>query len=335
MSLALWHWHIEISSKCTLRCPRCPRTEINESLINTELNLEFFTKNFTTDFVKDYVDRITFCGDDGDPIYAHDLIPVIKYFKSIKPISIAIVTNGSYKNKDWWLDLAKVLDANDQVHFSIDGYDHESNIQYRVNSDFNSILEGINILRRYSNCFMFWDLILFKFNENHIDKIKKLAVSLGFDYLQITKSSKFNSIDDRYIDDDLEPSQENIAKSKMYERILTSLSHRKISENFNNKAKNLFHNINTNTNVIPLCFTGIKGLFINSQGDFFPCCWVANRYEHNTEWLNLSKKFNLHNQNLVEVLQNKIWNNDFYSKSSTCQHKCSKDNPEINSSFNF
>ena len=25
--LATWHWHIEISSKCTLKCPRCARQE--------------------------------------------------------------------------------------------------------------------------------------------------------------------------------------------------------------------------------------------------------------------------------------------------------------------
>ena len=42
MTLATWHFHIEISSKCTLRCPRCTRQEVPDSLVNTELDLEFF-----------------------------------------------------------------------------------------------------------------------------------------------------------------------------------------------------------------------------------------------------------------------------------------------------
>ena len=67
--LALWHWHIEISSKCTLRCPRCTRQEVPEGLVNKELRLPFFRKNFTPEFINEHVEKITFCGDDGDPIY--------------------------------------------------------------------------------------------------------------------------------------------------------------------------------------------------------------------------------------------------------------------------
>jgi len=50
--LATWHFHIEISSKCTLRCPRCARQEVPDGLVNTELDLEFFKRNFTPEFLK-------------------------------------------------------------------------------------------------------------------------------------------------------------------------------------------------------------------------------------------------------------------------------------------
>ena len=99
--LATWHFHIEISSKCTLRCPRCARQEVPDGLVNTELDLEFFQRNFTPEFVLNNVEKITFCGDDGDPIYAHDLIAVIQYIKSIKPVEIVIITNGSHKKPEW------------------------------------------------------------------------------------------------------------------------------------------------------------------------------------------------------------------------------------------
>jgi MoaA/NifB/PqqE/SkfB family radical SAM enzyme len=87
VSLALWHWHIEISSKCTLKCPRCPRQEVPETLVNTELELAFFTRNFPPDFINRTCRKLTFCGDDGDPIYARDFITVINTLNQIKPVT--------------------------------------------------------------------------------------------------------------------------------------------------------------------------------------------------------------------------------------------------------
>ena len=66
----LEHWHIEISGKCSLKCPRCTRQEV-PGYVNTELTLNWFETNFT--FVEQ-VKKITFCGDDGDPIYAKDFL---------------------------------------------------------------------------------------------------------------------------------------------------------------------------------------------------------------------------------------------------------------------
>ena len=41
MNLAWDHWHIELSSICTLKCPRCPRAEVPDSLLNRQLTLSF------------------------------------------------------------------------------------------------------------------------------------------------------------------------------------------------------------------------------------------------------------------------------------------------------
>ena len=32
MNIALDHWHIEVSSICTLKCPRCTRTEVPKTM---------------------------------------------------------------------------------------------------------------------------------------------------------------------------------------------------------------------------------------------------------------------------------------------------------------
>ena len=323
--LATWHFHIEISSKCTLRCPRCARQEVPDGLVNTELDLEFFKRNFTPEFVRVNVEKITFCGDDGDPIYAHDLIPIISYLKSIKPVEIVIVTNGSHKKLTWWTQLGTLLDSKDSVHFSIDGYDHASNNLYRVNSDYDSIINGLQTLRSMSDCQIVWAAIAFKFNEHYIDTMKKVAQQLGVDRFQLTKSTKFGSVYPSYgVDDPLEPSVKFVSSSHRFEREVTALSEAgkwNVIPLTNNR---LFNQTQSRNGVTPLCEIGNKGLYIDARGRLFPCCWVANRYNHNSDWQQLANNFNLNTKTLTDVLADSFWTNEFQTfKWQECQTKCS------------
>lgn len=323
--LATWHFHIEISSKCTLRCPRCPRQEIPQGLVNTELNLDFFKKNFTPDFIIQNLEKITFCGDDGDPIYAHDLIDVIRYIKSVKPVEFVIVTNGSYKSREWWTQLGSALESRDTVHFSIDGYDNESNNLYRVNSNWNSIMQGMQTLRQSSECLITWAAIVFKFNEEHLDLMQTIAKDNGADVFQVTLSTKFGSVYENYgIEDPLEPSKQYISKSHRFERQFFNLSDRARPERIHKINLDLWNQVQNN-DIVPLCEIGNKGLYINSQGKLYPCCWVANRYDHNNEWHDLSKKFDLNERSLQDILNDNFWETEFKKfKWQECKSKCQR-----------
>ena len=323
--LATWHFHIEISSKCTLRCPRCARQEVPVGLVNTELDLAFFKRNFTAEFILSNVEKITFCGDDGDPIYAHDLIPVIEYIKSIKPVEIVVITNGSHKKVEWWRNLGSVLTKQDSVHFSIDGWDNDSNNLYRVNSDFDSIVAGIKELRRSSACRLIWAAIAFKFNQDQLDQMQTLAQRLDMDVFQITKSTKFGSIYPNYgVNDALEPGNKYVSKTQRFERQTVDLSQRTAyTEHKINVA--LYDKVKDNADIVPLCEIGNKGLYIDAQGRLFPCCWVANRYSHNTEWQELANRFNLQQKTLTEVIADPFWNNEFKQfRWQECRTKCAK-----------
>jgi MoaA/NifB/PqqE/SkfB family radical SAM enzyme len=322
--LATWHFHIEISSKCTLRCPRCSRQEVPDGLVNTELDLEFFKRNFTPEFVQANVEKITFCGDDGDPIYAHDLIPVVEYVKSIKPVEIVIVTNGSHKKGQWWAQLGQLLDSNDSVHFSIDGYDNDSNNIYRINSDYDSIIAGLQTLRATSGCKIIWAAIAFKFNEEHLSTMKEFAQTLGVDRFQLTKSTKFGSVYPSYgVNDPLQPSVKYISSTHRFEREFTALTPRGKVESISATNIKLFNQIKSNNGVTPLCEIGNKGLYIDARGRLFPCCWVANRYNHNSDWQQLANNFNLHTKTLTTVLADTFWSTEFQAfKWQECQTKC-------------
>jgi MoaA/NifB/PqqE/SkfB family radical SAM enzyme len=297
---------------------------VPDGLVNTELNLEFFKRNFTPDFIINNVEKITFCGDDGDPIYAHDLISTISYIKSIKPVEIVIVTNGSHKKISWWQELGGVLTEQDTVHFSVDGYDNDSNNLYRVNSDFNSIVVGVEALRDSSSCRLIWATIAFKFNEDRIDHMKNLAMSLGMDVFQLTKSTKFGSVYPSYGNNDpLEPSKKFVSGSHRFERDVTLLSSRRFTSQANTKNIQLYKSITEVNGVKPLCEIGNKGLYINARGRLFPCCWVANRYSHNSEWKAIANKFDLNRRTLTDAITDDFWETTFKTFGwQECQTKC-------------
>ena len=325
--LATWHFHIEISSKCTLRCPRCARQEVPDSLVNTELNLEFFKQNFTPEFVREHVEKITFCGDDGDPIYAHDLVPVIAYIKQIKPVEIVIVTCGSHRKVKWWAQLASVLTEQDTVHFSVDGWDHASNNLYRVNSDFDSIKQGVATLTQNSKCRTMWAAIAFKFNQDQLYDMIAMAQSWGMDGFQITKSTKFGKIYPSYGENDaLQPSDQWISSSHRFERQTVLLSVRGLNNHvWQTHPINiqLYKDSKQINGVRPLCSIGNKGLYIDARGQLFPCCWVANRYAHNSEWHAIAAKFDLHRRSLTDALSDDFWFTTFQEFGwQECQTKC-------------
>jgi MoaA/NifB/PqqE/SkfB family radical SAM enzyme len=294
-------------------------------LVNTELDLAFFKRNFTAEFILTNVEKITFCGDDGDPIYAHDLIAVIEYIKSVKPVEIVVITNGSHKRETWWSELGSVLDDTDSVHFSIDGWDNASNNLYRVNSDFDSIVKGIVGIRRTSACRLVWAAIAFKFNELHLDSMQSMAQQLNMDTFQITRSTKFGSVYPNYgIDDVLEPSAKFVSTTHRFERESIALTQRKVYTEHKINI-DLYNQVRDNAEIVPLCEIGNKGLYIDARGRLFPCCWVANRYSHNTEWQQLADQFNLKQKTLTEVVADPFWETEFRQfRWQECRTKCAK-----------
>jgi len=187
-----YHWHLEPSSVCAVKCPRCPRVEHpNTPWLNKNMTLDFVKKFFTEDLLRNQVRRVTMCGDVGDPIYCKEYIDICRYIKSTNPnIHIFTITNGSYKKAEWWMELASVLNDRDTINFSVDGYDNTSNNLYRVNSNFESIMTGIRTVREHNkSVFLNWAMIVFSFNQDHIDRITQQARDLGMDGLQITKST--------------------------------------------------------------------------------------------------------------------------------------------------
>jgi len=346
-----YHFHLEPSAVCTLKCPRCPRTEHPDTpWLNYQMDIDFVKTFLTEDILKNKVQRITMCGDVGDPIYCKDYIKIYRYIKETNPnIHIVTVTNGSNRNVRWWKELAEVANGRDTINFSIDGYNNASNNLYRINSNWDSIIDGISTVRdNNKEVFMTWAMIVFSFNENYIEKIKTYATNLGMDSLQITKSTKFGSKYGEAYDgkaDPLEPSKNFISSTERYQRETINLSGR-IFDNKdylekNTKRYEFVKEKYKNNNIIPLCEVGNRGLYINAEGVVFPCSWVSFPYHslsNNNKTIKWEDSFfakyrermNLKNRPFNEILSDPLWN--FCSRGWTdssktwveCSTKCSK-----------
>jgi len=278
----LYHWHLEPSSKCSLRCPRCPRTELPDTpWLNKEISIEEFKEAFPRDFIAEHVQRFTMCGDVGDPIYCKDYLKIVEYIKSTKPTChVYTITNGSYKTKEWWTNFASISNEYDTINFSVDGYDQASNDLYRVNSNFESIMLGMHLMGHNSTAFVNWAAIYFNFNQDHTQQIVDLATKNGCDAVQWTKSTKFSSkYNGAYGEDLLEPRLEFISKTDRYERDIQLLTNRiQDTTQYLTTNREKYYNTKEVNGILPLCLVGNRGMYINAEGTVHPCSWTSFPY---------------------------------------------------------
>ena len=343
----LYHWHFEISSKCSLSCPRCPRTEFPDTpWLQKEIDLESFQKILTPNLLRDQVKRITLCGDVGDPIYAKDFLKIYKYIKEHnEKIHVYTITNGSYKTASWWEELAQIANRYDTINFSVDGYDQVSNDLYRKNNNWDSIMKGMKIVSTQSECFVYWAAIVFSFNQDHLDDIFALAKQQGCDGVQLTYSTKFGS---KYGNayggptDELEPRSEFISKTHRYERYFYPLTDRKQeNQDYLRYNEDLFLKVRKQYDkfITPMCLIGNRGIFVNAEQTIFPCSWTSFPYSqlgNERKTIRFEDSFfslyrdelNVKKHGLEKVLNNEIWNKFFNSLDSKekawieCEQKC-------------
>jgi len=178
---------LEITSKCTLFCPECPRTrdpdEKKHKWKYGELDIAVIEKMMQVPSIK----SVIFSGGYGDPIYHTKFAEIIKLVKKADK-QITVNTNGSYRNAAWWTTLAPLFEKGDMFVFSIDGLPGKD--LYRVNSEWSSIETGIKIMTSLSLADIQWKWIIFKYNENDGIEGYKLSRQLGVGEFRVVSSGR-------------------------------------------------------------------------------------------------------------------------------------------------
>lgn len=289
-------FHIELTNICTLKCPGCARTQfINkwpQHWKNHNLDIEQAMKFLDIDLTDK---QITLCGNYGDPIYHPQVINFVQKFKE-RNARITIITNGSYKSKEWWEELTQHLTEQDKIIFSIDGLP-ENLTQYRVNADWNSIKIGIDVTVK-SRALTHWKYIPFNYNQENIETAQVLSKNLGIDIFSIMMSDRFD-------------------ESTNHLKPTTSF----IGSRYQSQSDWKNNQLNT---VNPKCHNG-KEHYISADGYYSSCCYVADhRFYYKTPFGKNKKLYSISEQSLSQVLKqsNTV---EFYQnldKQQACQFNC-------------
>ena len=292
--------HIELTSRCILECPACPRTifvdKFKRPFPKFDLDNNKLIKFLDCELGKQ-VTHFHLEGNHGDTIYYPRLFEFIDHWRDTK--SFTIYTNGSNRSKQWWEDFSNRLTENDVIVFSIDG-DQHTNPLYRINSNWQSILTGVQVLVK-SPAKVIWRTILFKTNEDQIGVLKEFALSMGVDEFVLELSHRFGD-DEKF-------------KPTKYIDVTTNLE-----------------------NKISAKCADYKLLYISANGHIAPCCWIVTfNTLHQTEFWKNKDQWSINNTNLTKFINKEqiikfIENieDNYNSAYTVCQHNCNVNTEAIN-----
>ena len=287
--------HVELTSRCTLACPGCPRTMIANQIgtyPKLDLDLENFYRFLDCESGQN-LPTLYLEGNHGDPIYYPQLIEFVKTFRSKK---YTIVTNGSYRDQSFWESLADQMTKDDWIIFSIDGLEHNNHL-YRRNSDWKSIMLGIDIMKR-SPVNLGWKTIAFNYNYKEIHQIKKFDENKA-DLFLAKKTSRFG-------DESLRPPAEQVEFFREYTPELEQLK-----------------------DIEPQCDSHAKE-YVAADGFYWPCCWISSSFTlPKSELWKQRSEWTIRNHNL-DQMRNRLnsWIPDMQSNPDVvCRMMCRPGNP--------
>jgi MoaA/NifB/PqqE/SkfB family radical SAM enzyme len=183
--------HLELSTRCTLKCTKCPRTR------GLKNGLDFKITDLNLNDAKSIIEKtdnvlISLCGTLGDPIFHPNLIEIIQYIESREKVFI-LSTAAPGKTLNWWKKFYTSYNSNISiVRFGLDGLEDTAHL-YRVGTDYNKVFSamklGVKLGKRIQ-----WQFIPFKFNEHQVHTVEQICKENGIEFYML-KSNRWKEND--------------------------------------------------------------------------------------------------------------------------------------------
>lgn len=266
--------HMEATSRCSLRCPHCPRTaddgETNAGLPLVQLSIGQVRAIFAPEFAA-RLSGLVICGNYGDPTAASDLLEIVGYFRSSSPgLRIQVNTHGSARPEAWWAALAGLGVV---CHFSVDGL-ADTNHVYRRGSSWEVVMRSVRAFIGAGGDAV-WDFLVFAHNEHQVDEARLLSEQLGFREFVPKKSARFiaNSV--------VQESRSSVVRE---ERRAIEVG-MPVQEKYRNAGlqqiraqlptPESYDGYLQTTRIACKAVSG-RGIYVSAEGYVFPCCYLGH-----------------------------------------------------------
>ena len=178
--------HFELTRRCLLECPKCPRTDLKGNMQITDLPVDIVKTVVQTGNYK----KVLLSGNLGDPLYHPQLIDIIKFFNEPRVFFI-MATNGSGKNLDWWKNFYNSY-TDGKIVFGVDGLKDTAHL-YRKNINFDDSMSAMKLGSQMGKQIV-WQFIPFSFNEHQVEAAQALADTYGITF-KLRLSDRWNDAD--------------------------------------------------------------------------------------------------------------------------------------------
>ena len=182
--------NIDTTFRCTLECPKCMRQNLrrmNIKIPGDDIPFDDFLK-----LTKYFKKGVNFCGQLSDPIFHPNFIDMLKYCYE-NNVWVKVSTAASHKKSSWYKE-AFLANKNAKWVFGIDGLPKDSH-KYRINQDGVHLFEMMKMAKNLG-LFVIWQYIVFKYNENDVEKCRKMAKDNNIIF-DLNLSGRWGS-DDKY-----------------------------------------------------------------------------------------------------------------------------------------
>jgi MoaA/NifB/PqqE/SkfB family radical SAM enzyme len=187
-----WAASIEPTTSCNLRCLECPTGMQSLSRNKGNMDLEVFNK--ILDKLSPDLFYLTLYFQ-GEPMLNPHFSEMVQLARS-RRIFVATSTNGHFLND---VNVEKILKSGlSHLIISLDGLDQQSYEKYRVNGDFQTVVEGIQRLvtarksTKSGSPYIELQFLVMRHNENQIPKMREFAKQLGVDKLSFKTAQVYN-----------------------------------------------------------------------------------------------------------------------------------------------
>ncbi len=240
--------NFEISTVCGLKCPMCQHGYGGNLHPNLLMPLDTFKAMW--DKVRTFTKNIYLLG--GGETFMHP--KVYEILEYCKDANIVIHTNANTK-----MDFDKIIDYVNQIHISVDGINQEMYEKYRVNGNFEKVINNVRGLvkakrqRKADSPEILFKFIAFKHTEQYENEAYALAESLDVDSFRLEPAA-FPAL--------------HLGRDMYNEFMPTKPEHKRLGYIDFEKKEMCLPRYKDNA----CCTASFISYFVNIKGDISPCC---------------------------------------------------------------